>query len=130
MPATTRCSHLLVAISNHSLHLATTRCSQPLVAIRATSVFLKLVYVLMTRPGKKLCTTEFLYIRAIIFPTCIIVRQTLRTQFYNNCHTTILSVFLFTSDTLLQSDCTGVCLIEFYSKSRLIKYPSIEGFDR
>ena len=32
MPATTRCSQPLVAISNHSLHLATTRCSQPLVA--------------------------------------------------------------------------------------------------
>ena len=27
--------------------------------------FLKLVYVLMTRPGKKISTTEFLYMRAI-----------------------------------------------------------------
>ena len=57
--ATTRGSQPLVVISKGSLELATAYGSQP------WQGFLKAVYLLMTRPGKKIGTTEFLHIRAI-----------------------------------------------------------------
>ena len=56
----------MVAKCNEWLLIATSGCEQRVVAgTFGAGVFGKLIYVSMTRPGKKISTTEFLYMRAI-----------------------------------------------------------------
>ena len=63
--ATSGCQRV-VAKCNEWLLIAMSGCEQRVVAgTFGAGVFWKLVYVLMTRPGKKISTTEFLYMRAI-----------------------------------------------------------------
>ena len=63
---TSGCEQRVVAKCNEWLLIATSGCEQRVVAgTFGAGGFWKLVYVLMMRPGKKISTTEFLYIRAI-----------------------------------------------------------------
>ena len=73
------CESRMVAGSNEQLLNTTSGCEPRLVADTARGrVFLKLVYILMTSPGKEISTTEFpVYMGYLLRPTYIVLWQTL-----------------------------------------------------